>query len=140
MSQLDARQQEIVDEFALLGDWTERYQYLIDLGRQLPLLDAAEQRADTLVDGCQSQVWLLAMGDASALHFRAGSDSAIVAGLVALLLRTYDGLSAAQILATPPAFVAALGLDRHLSPTRNSGLSALYQRIQQSASAALALR
>ena len=128
-------QQAIVDDFAFLGDWTERYQYLIDLGRKLPPFPEELKTEQYKVSGCQSQVWLVADGDARALTFRAISDSAIVSGLIALLLRVYSGRSAAEILDTPPRFIEAIGLAQHLSPTRSNGLAAMLKRIKDEARA-----
>jgi cysteine desulfuration protein SufE len=90
------------------------------------------------VQGCQSQVWLVASGDAHRLEFRAISDSAIVSGLIALLLRVYSGRSAQEILNTEPTYIAAIGLAKHLSPTRSNGLAAMLDRIQDHARSALA--
>jgi cysteine desulfuration protein SufE len=133
----DDIQQELIDEFALFSDWSERYQHLIDLGRHLaPYPDDRRDDAHR-VQGCQSQVWLCAEGDADALHFKAASDGAIVAGLLALVLRVYSGRPAAEILATPPAFIEAIGLGAHLSPTRRNGLAAVLARIQAHARAVL---
>lgn len=134
----EAAQDAIADEFAFFGDWTERYQYLIDLGRKLPALPDDLRTDEHKVSGCQSQVWLVADGDADRLEFRAASDSAIVSGLIALLLRVYSGRSAAEILATEPRFVEAIGLAKHLSPTRSNGLAAMLARIRAEAAAALA--
>lgn len=131
----DPRQIELVDEFSLFGDWSERYQYLIDLGRALPPLPHAERTAEHKVDGCQSQVWLVATGNADRLDFRAGSDSTIVAGLLALLLKVYSGRSAREILDTAPDFIRAIGLDKHLSMTRSNGLGAVLTRMRQVAAA-----
>ena len=133
----DAAQSAIADEFALFGDWTERYQYLIDLGRKLPPLTDAQKTDAYKVSGCQSQVWIVPHGDARALTFHATSDSSIVAGLVALLLRVYSGHGAAEILATEPRFVEEIGLKGHLSQTRSNGLSAMLARIKQIAHEAL---
>ena len=133
-----AAQAEIADEFAFFGDWTERYQYLIDLGRKLPELPAELRTDANKVSGCQSQVWLVAHGDAGHLEFSAASDSAIVSGLVALVLRVYSGRSAAEILATEPRFIEAIGLSRHLSPTRSNGLASMLATIREHARAALA--
>ncbi len=124
-------QDAIVDEFSFFGDWTERYQYLIDLGRKLPPFPDELKREENKVSGCQSQVWLVPSGDASRMEFRAISDSAIVSGLIALLLRVYSGRSAKEILDTPPRFVESIGLAQHLSPTRNNGLSAMFTTIQE---------
>ena len=134
----DQAQQTIIEEFALFGDWMERYQYLIDLGRQLPPLDESEMTDDRLLDGCQSRVWLLTEGDADRLEFRANSDAAIVAGLIALLLRVYSGASARDILETEPRFVRDIGLAQHLSPTRANGLHAMINAIRQEAAQRLA--
>jgi cysteine desulfuration protein SufE len=130
-----SEQDAIIEEFAFFGDWTERYQYLIDLGRKLPPFPEELKTEQYKVSGCQSQVWLVADGDARALTFRAISDSAIVSGLIALLLRVYSGRSAAEILDTPPRFIEAIGLAQHLSPTRSNGLAAMLKRIKDEARA-----
>lgn len=134
----DSRQQQLVEDFSLFGDWSERYQYLIDLGRQLPPLPERERTEKHRVEGCQSQVWLLSAGDRERLHFRAGSDSTIVAGLLALLLKVYSDRSAREILDTPPDFIRAIGLDKHLSMTRSNGLGAVLARMREVAAQALA--
>lgn len=126
-----AAQDAIVDEFAFFGDWTERYQYLIDLGRKLPPFPEEWKTEANKVHGCQSQVWLVPSGDAQRLEFAASSDSSIVTGLIALLLRVYSGRSAAAILATEPRFIEAIGLAKHLSPTRSNGLSAMLKTIKE---------
>ena len=128
-----AAQAAIADEFAFFGDWTERYQYLIDLGRKLaPFPDALKTEAHK-VTGCQSQVWLVPSGDATRLEFQATSDSAIVSGLIALLLRVYSGRPAQEILDTEPRFIEAIGLAKHLSPTRSNGLAAMLQTMREKA-------
>ena len=128
-----AAQETIAEEFAFFGDWTERYQYLIDLGRKLPPFPEALKVEEYKVHGCQSQVWLVPSGDTARLDFQAISDSSIVTGLIALLLRVYSGRSAQEILATQPTFIETIGLSKHLSPTRSNGLSAMLQTIQQHA-------
>ena len=128
-------QAAIRDEFAFFGDWSERYQYLIDLGRKLPPMEESLRTEENRLLGCQSKVWIVSAGDVSRLDFIAASDSAIVSGLVFLALRVYAGRSAAEILATEPTFVADIGLARHLSPTRSNGLSALLARIRETAQA-----
>jgi len=130
-------QQAIADEFAFFSDWTERYQYLIDLGRKLPPFPESDKTEANKVQGCQSQVWLLVSGDRDRLAFRAISDSAIVSGLIALLLRVYSGRPAQEILATEPRFVEAIGLAKHLSPTRSNGLAAMLQTVKEHARRAL---
>ncbi|MGH8173123.1 MAG: SufE family protein [Rhodanobacteraceae bacterium] len=130
-------QTEIADEFAFFGDWTERYQYLIDLGRKLPPFPDALKTDENKVTGCQSLVWLVHSGDAHRLDFQAISDSAIVSGLIALLLRVYSGRSAEEILRTEPTFIEAIGLAKHLSPTRSNGLAAMLATIKRHAQGAL---
>jgi cysteine desulfuration protein SufE len=133
-------QQAIAEEFSFFGDWSERYQYLIDLGRKLPPFPDALRTEEHRIQGCQSQVWIVASGNASKLEFRGASDSIIVSGLVYLALRVYSGRSATEILATEPSYVEAIGLARHLSPTRSNGLAAVLKFIQDSAREALAAR
>ncbi len=129
-------QQTIIEEFSFFDDWMERYQYLIDLGKQLPPLPSEEMTEDRLLDGCQANVWLIAEGDADHLTFRAQSDAAIVSGLIALLLRVYSERSASEILSTKPEFIEAIGLSDHLSPTRANGLNAMLRAIQNVARSA----
>ena len=126
-------QRTIADEFAFFGDWSERYQYLIDLGRKLPEFPESWKTEEHRLHGCQSIVWIVPAGDASRLDFAAASDSAIVSGLVYLALRVYSGRPAAEILATEPDYVAAIGLGKHLSPTRSNGLAALLAFIRDHA-------
>jgi cysteine desulfuration protein SufE len=131
-----AAQQAIAEEFAFFSDWSERYQYLIDLGRKLPLFPDDLKTEAHRLHGCQSMVWIVAEGNADRLDFRAISDSAIVSGLAYLALRVYSGRSAAEILATDPDYVATIGLAKHLSPTRSNGLAALLGFIRDQARAA----
>ncbi len=126
-------QSAIADEFSFFGDWSERYQYLIDLGRKLPPFPDEWKTEEHRLHGCQSMVWIVPSGDASRLDFAAVSDSAIVSGLIYLALRVYSGRSAAEILATDPNYIAAIGLAKHLSPTRSNGLAALLAFIRDTA-------
>jgi cysteine desulfuration protein SufE len=126
-------QEAIAEEFSFFSDWTERYQYLIDLGRKLPPLPDELKTDAHKVQGCQSQVWLVASGDSHKLDFHAISDSAIVSGLIALLLRVYSGRSAREIIDTEPGFIEAIGLAKHLSPTRSNGLAAMFKTIREHA-------
>jgi cysteine desulfuration protein SufE len=132
-----AAQGAIAEEFAFFGDWSERYQYLIDLGRKLPALEDRYRTDEHRLLGCQSMVWIVASGSAVRLDFRAASDSSIVSGLVYLALRVYSGRPAAEILATEPDFIANIGLAKHLSPTRSNGLASLLEFIRESARRAL---
>ena len=129
-------QQAIAEEFAFFRDWSERYQYLIDLGKKLPPLPDEYKTEQHRLLGCQSLVWIVASGNRERLDFQAISDSTIVSGLIYLALRVYSGRSAEEILATAPDYVDAVGLAKHLSPTRSNGLAALLQFIQNTARSA----
>jgi cysteine desulfuration protein SufE len=126
-------QSAIKEEFAFFGDWSERYQYLIDLGRKLPQFPEEWKIEDHRLRGCQSMVWIVPSGDANRLDFAAISDSAIVSGLVYLALRVYSGRSAREILDTPADYIGEIGLAKHLSPTRSNGLAALLAFIRDTA-------
>ncbi|MDC3312218.1 SufE family protein [Alphaproteobacteria bacterium] len=127
--------EEIIDEFSFFDDWADRYQHLIDLGRKLPNLPEKYQNDSYKLSGCQSTVWFVAdKTEDNLIQFRAQSDAAIVQGLVALMLRVYSGRTAAEILSTNPDFLTEIGLDKHLSPSRKNGLSAMITKIRTSAS------
>jgi cysteine desulfuration protein SufE len=130
-------QEAIAEEFAFFSDWSERYQYLIDLGRRLPTFPEDWKNDQHRLTGCQSLVWIVARGDETRLAFAAASDSAIVSGLVYLALRVYSDRSAADIAATDADYIARIGLAKHLSPTRSNGLVALLAFIRSAAEAAL---
>lgn len=118
-----AAQSEIVDEFAFFSDWSERYQYLIDVGKRLPTIPEPWMNEVFRVTGCQSRVWLIPEGDQSCLKFAANSDSAIVSGLIYLALRVFSGRSAADIASANVDYIEKIGLAKHLSPTRSNGLA-----------------
>ncbi|HYG05045.1 MAG TPA: SufE family protein [Stenotrophomonas sp.] len=128
-------QAAIAEEFSFFGDWSERYQYLIDLGRKLPPFPEAWKTEEHRLHGCQSMVWIVPEGNAQHLDFHAISDSAIVSGLIYLALRVYSGRSAAEILATEPDYITNIGLSRHLSPTRSNGVAAMLAFIRDTARA-----
>lgn len=129
----EAAQAAIAEDFSFFSDWSERYQYLIDLGSKLPPFPDDWKTEQNRLLGCQSMVWIVASGDRERLDFAATSDSAIVRGLIYLALRVYSGRSAGQILATEPDYIAAIGLAKHLSPTRSNGLAALLDFIRDRA-------
>lgn len=127
----------LVDEFDLLGDWEQRYRYLIDMGKALPAYpDSARDEAHR-VKGCVSQVWLLTDRDGDRFEFQADSDAHIVRGLAALLIRLYSGRTAEEIRSVDARDVLArIGLSEHLSPQRSNGLNSMIARIQGEAGAA----
>ncbi len=137
MSDIAAAERELVEEFQFFDNWMDRYEYLIELGRKLPTMPEELKTDAALLKGCQSRVWLQTTVTGDRLQFLANSDSAIVAGLIAVLMRVYNGRRASEILATPPAFVQAIGLDAHLSPTRSNGLRAMLEAINKAAAAAV---
>lgn len=129
-SEIATEQEALIADFSIFDDWMDRYQYLIDLGRRLPDFPDALRIEEHRIRGCQSQVWFVPTAKDGRLHFQATSDAAIVSGLIALLLRVYDGRTPQDILDTPPDFVAALQLESHLSPTRSNGLSSMLKAIR----------
>jgi len=137
MNEVQQAQQELVEEFQFFDDWMDRYQYIIDLGRRLPEFPEAEKTPANKISGCQSQVWFLADMQDDRLHFQAISDAAIVSGLIAVLLRIYSDRKPQDILDTPADFVATLGLEQHLSPTRSNGLASMLQAIHRFADEAV---
>lgn len=130
-----AAQAAIAEEFSFFGNWSERYQYLIDLGRKLPVFPESWKTEEHRLHGCQSMVWIVSEGNSDDLKFYGASDSAIVSGLIYLALRVYSGRSAAEILKTSPSYIADIGLAKHLSPTRNNGLAAMLDLIRNTAQA-----
>lgn len=123
---------DIAETFELLGDWEERYAYLIELGRQLPAMAEPERCAENQVRGCMSQVWLVGgpQPDGS-LHFNGDSDSTLVKGLIALLLAMVNGQTAGGILALDiPGTFRALGLESHITVNRRNGFFAMVERIR----------
>ncbi|MDB5477479.1 MAG: SufE protein involved in Fe-S center assembly [Phenylobacterium sp.] len=140
MSAIDEHLAELADEFEVLGDWEERYRYVIELGRELAPLAEAERTEPYKVRGCASQVWLVTEPQADGtLRFRGDSDAHIVRGLIAILLRLYSGRSPAEILAfDAKAGFDRLGLSGALSQQRSNGLASMVARIRRDAETAAA--
>ncbi len=127
---IEEAKRSIVDEFGLFDSWVDRYEYIVELDKQLPGLPEADRTDQYKVKGCQSQVWFRARQEADRIFFDADSDAMIVRGLIALLLRVYSARLAAEILATPPDFFDAIELGSHLSGNRANGLVAMVNHIQ----------
>lgn len=142
MAQFPPTVDELVEEFQEMEDWDERYDYIIDLGRELPALDGSLQTEEHLVQGCMSTVWLIARvdpGESRQVQIQADSDSIIVKGLIVILLAHYDGKPAAEILKSDPVkLFEQLGLNQHLSPQRRNGLFSMVKRLKQLATDHLA--
>lgn len=130
-------QQSIVDSFQCLGNWMARYEYLIDLGRSLPDFPDKWRTEANRLHGCQAQVWMVSELHDHSLFFQARSDSAIVTGLLALLMKVYSGRPPEEIISHPPDFLRAIELEQHLSPNRANGLFHMMERIRLTAQDAL---
>ena len=137
MADIKQAQTELIEEFKFFDSWVDRYQYIIDLGKQLPEFPDDWKTEENRIHGCQSQVWLKTDPGDDQFEFQAISDAAIVSGLIAMLLRIYSDRRPQDILETPPNFIAALQLEQHLSPTRSNGLSSMLQAIRNFATEAL---
>ena len=132
----DITSDDIVDTLSFFDSWEDRYKYIIDLGRELPELEADQRTEDNLVRGCQSQVWLVSRREGDRLYFDADSDAFIVKGLLAVVLAAYKGKRAEDIRDFDiEGYFSSLNLLKHLSVTRGNGLRAMVQRIQASAAA-----
>lgn len=123
-------QAEIIDEFSLFDDWDERFLYLIDLGKTLPLIEEQFKLPENTIKGCQSNVWLHAENESGKLVFTADSDAIITKGIVALLLRTFSNQTPQAILDASTDFIDTIGLKAQLSPTRANGLVSMIKQIK----------
>ena len=124
-------QNELIEEFSFFEDWTQRYEYLIELGKSLPLIDEQYKTENCLIKGCQSQVWLHAEKQGNELVFTADSDAIITKGIVALLIRVFSHQIPKNILNADVSFIDKIGLKDHLSPTRANGLVSMIQQMKQ---------
>ena len=130
-SVIDQRQEHIEDEFAKMGDWMEKYEYIISLGKELDALDPADKVDDNLIKGCQSRVWLNAkQGINGEVIFTADSDAIITKGLAALMIRVLSNAPASDIASAELFFLDRIGLNTHLSPTRSNGLQSMVKQMK----------
>ncbi len=134
---IEEKQQEIIDEFAVFDDWMEKYEYIIDLGKELPLIDPTKKTDDRLIEGCQSRVWLDATIENNEMHLTADSDAIITKGIIGLLIRVMDQESPETIAKSDMHFIREIGLAEHLSPTRANGLASMVKKIKLLALSAL---
>jgi cysteine desulfuration protein SufE len=123
-------QEEIIDEFSMFEDWEERYQYMIDLGKDLPLIDTQYKTEDNIIKGCQSKVWIHAKMIDSNIVFTADSDAIITKGIIAILIRVFSNQSPKGIIESKMDFIDEIGLKEHLSPTRANGLVSMIKQIK----------
>ncbi len=130
---LETKQQEIIDEFAIYDDWMDKYEYIIELGKELPIIEASKKTEDRLIEGCQSRVWVEAEFIDGKMKFTADSDAIITKGIIALLIRVLNDESPENIAKTDLHFITEIGLQEHLSPTRANGLVNMVKRLKMSA-------
>lgn len=123
-------QNEIISEFDMFNDWTEKYEYIIDLGKSLPVIKTQYKTQENIIRGCQSKVWLYAENIDNKLIFTADSDAIITKGIIAILIRTFSNQSAKEIINAKTDFVEKIGLKEHLSQTRANGLSSMIKQIK----------
>ena len=130
MSSIAEAEKEIIEEFELFDDWMDKYNYIIELGKSLPLIDPQYKDDAHLIPGCQSQVWLHAEMNDGKLFFRADSDAIITKGIINLLIRVLSGHTPQEILASNLGYIDQIGIKEHLSPTRSNGLVSMIQQIR----------
>ncbi len=124
-------QNEIVDEFAFFTDWTERYEHIINLGKELEAIEDKHKTEDNLIKGCQSRVWLHAdKANDERVRFTADSDAILTKGIIALMIRVFSNQTQEDILKADTAFIDEIGLKEHLSPTRANGLVSMIKQIK----------
>ncbi len=123
-------QAEIVDEFSMFDDWMERYEYIIELGKSLPVISEQFKTEENSIKGCQSKVWVHAKQEEDKLFFTADSDAILTKGIIAILIRAFSNQSASAILEANTDFIDEIGLKEHLSPTRANGLVSMIKKIK----------
>lgn len=123
-------QDEIVDEFSMFDDWMERYEYIIELGKKLPLIKEEFKTENNIIKGCQSKVWLQGEQTEDKIVFTADSDAILTKGIIAILIRTFSNQKASDILEADLNFIDQIGLKEHLSPTRANGLVSMIKNIK----------
>ena len=126
----DTVQNEIIEEFSMFEDWLDKYDYLISLNDSLPVIDAAHKTEQYIIEGCQSRVWVDARLEDGKVYYSADSDAIIVKGILALLIRAFQGRTPQQILDLDLYFIEAIGLQENLSPTRGNGVLATIKQMR----------
>jgi cysteine desulfuration protein SufE len=130
MTDIKTIQAELEEEFAMFDDWTDKYEYIIDLGKELPLINEVEKTDDLLIKGCQSRVWLKANLEGDKVMFKADSDAIITKGIIALMIRVLSNQTPQTIIDTDLNFIENIGLKEHLSPTRSNGLVSMIKQMK----------
>ncbi len=124
------KQEEIIDEFSMFDDWMQRYEYIIELGKSLPLIEEQYKVDENIIKGCQSKVWVHAEEKDGKVVFTADSDAILTKGIIAILIRAFSNQTPASILEANTDFVDEIGLKEHLSPTRANGLVSMIKQIK----------
>tara|TARA_B110000046_G_scaffold88676_2_gene96761 strand:+ start:4112 stop:4531 length:420 start_codon:yes stop_codon:yes gene_type:complete len=127
---IDERQDEVIEEFEMFEDWMNKYEYLISLGKELPLIEEAKKTEENIIKGCQSRVWLAADMNDSKIQFTADSDAIITKGIISLMIRILTESSPKEIMETELYFIDKVGLKEHLSPTRSNGLVSMVKQMK----------
>ena len=130
MTELEQRQQQVIEEFSVFTDWMDKYEYLIELGKELEPMPDADKTDQNIIKGCQSQVWLTANFADGLVTFRADSDAIITKGIIGLLVKVLSGLPPKEIIDADLHFIDAIGLRENLSPTRSNGLVSMIKQIK----------
>ncbi len=128
--QIENIQQEIIEEFSMFDDWMQRYEYMIELGKSLPLIEEQYKTEDNIIKGCQSKVWVHAELEGDQLVFTADSDAIITKGIIAILIRAFSHQKPADIIKADTNFIDEIGLKEHLSPTRANGLVSMIKQLK----------
>jgi cysteine desulfuration protein SufE len=131
MASIESIENELIEEFEMFEDWMEKYNYIIDLGKQLPEMGAEMKKEQNLISGCQSRVWLVPELKEGKLYFHADSDALIPKGIVSILLRVISGQTPDSILQAEFNFIREIGLEEHLSPTRANGLMSMVSQMKK---------
>ena len=130
---IEKKQQEIIDTFAMYDDWMDKYEYIIELGKELPIIDEEKKTDDRLIEGCQSRVWLSSNLKEGKMEFHADSDAIITKGIIGLLIQVMNNETPEVIATTDLHFIKDIGLQEHLSPTRSNGLVSMVKKMKLSA-------
>ncbi len=123
-------EQQIIDEFNVFEDWMDKYNYLIEIGRECPIIDEKDKKEENLIKGCQSRVWVSAKLDNGKMDIKADSDAVITKGIITLLLRVYNNQDPQEVYDSELSFIDEIGLKTHLSPTRSNGLLSMIKQIK----------
>lgn len=132
---INEKQDEIIEEFELFSDWMDKYENIIDIGKELPIIDPKYKVADNLIKGCQSKVWLQPEFKEGKIFFTADSDAIITKGLISMMVRVLSGHTPEEILNADIYFINKIGLQTHLSPTRSNGLLSMLMQMKMYAAA-----